>query len=103
MPFYEWSCPGHGRFLTRQPMSEERKADCPECHQPAEPRVSACSFRSAEPLVMLQDLGTYPDGSHKGYQEIGRRADSGISPKPGQPYKTGEQVKREEYGGLEEV
>ncbi|KKN74194.1 hypothetical protein LCGC14_0392800 [marine sediment metagenome] len=77
-------------------MDDRHNVSCPVCGQSAKVRVSRSSFRFAEPLILLQDLGNYPDGSHKGYQELGRRADSGISPKPGQPYKTAEQVAHEE-------
>ena len=79
-------------------MAAERKADCPICGKPAEPRISACDFRFAEPLTILQDLG-----GGKGYQQIGWQADSGISPKQGQPYKTAKEVVKEEHGGIKEV
>jgi len=72
-------------------MSDERKANCSKCGKPAEPRISACDYRFAEPITFLQEL---PGG--KGYQVVGWKADSGISPKQGQPYKTAKQVQHEE-------
>jgi len=102
MPIYEYRCPEHGRFSVRQPMFDERKADCPECGKPAEPRISVCSFRFAEPLTVYQDLGGHGN-RHRGYQEVGRIPDVGITPKSGQPYKTVKEVEKEEYGGIKEV
>lgn len=98
MPIYEYRCLEHGRFSVRQPMFGERGADCPKCTKPAEPRMSTCAVRFAEPVTILQEL---PRG--RGYQKIGWQADSGISPKPGQPYKTGKEVNKEEYGGVKEI
>ena len=89
MPFYEFECQEHGRFTVRQSMFCKHKANCPDCGRPAERRFS-CNFRSAEPLTIYQEL---PGG--KGYQEIGWKPDSGISPKPGQPYKTAKEVMKE--------
>lgn len=91
MPIYEYECSKHGRFPVRQSMTDERKANCPECGKPAEPRISACSFRFAEPLTVYQELP-----GNKGYQEIDWKPDSGISPRAGQPYKTAEEVSKEE-------
>ncbi len=91
MPIYTYECLEHGRFEVRQPMFDKRKADCLECNKPAEFRISLCDFRFAEPITILKDLG----GS-RGYQVIGWKADSGISPPPGQPYKTAVEVQHEE-------
>lgn len=95
--FYEYECSEHGRFLVRQNMLAERRATC-ECGKQAAHRISACNFRIAEPITLLQEL---PGG--RGYQVLDWKADSGISPKPGQPYKTAKDVEREEYGGLKEI
>jgi len=94
MLFYEYECQNHGRFTVRQSMFGEHMADCPDCGLPAERRFS-CNFRMAEPITLYQDLGNAPDGSHRGYQIQGWQADSGVSPKPGQPYKTSKEVYRE--------
>lgn len=94
MPFYEFECLEHGRFTVRQPMSAEHTANCPDCGRLAERRFS-CNFRSAEPITLYQDLGRDKDGNHRGYQVQGWKADSGISPKRGQPYKTVKEVVRE--------
>ncbi|KKN29855.1 hypothetical protein LCGC14_0839840 [marine sediment metagenome] len=91
MPIYAYECLKHGRFEIRQPMFDERKADCSKCDKPAEPRISLCDYRFAEPITILQDLG-----GNRGYQVLGWKADSGISPKQGQPYKTGREVAHEE-------
>ena len=91
MPIYTYECLEHGRFEVRQPMFGERRADCSECDKPAEFRISPCDYRSAEPITILQDLGR-----GRGYQVLGWKADSGISPKQGQPYKTAKEVQREE-------
>ena len=98
MPIYEFECPKHGRVSVRQSMDSERRASCPECSIRAVPRMSACNFRFATPLTVYQEL---PAG--KGYQEVGWKPDSGISPKPGQPYKTPKEVIKEEHGGVMEV
>lgn len=90
MPFYEFECPLHGRLTVRQPMFSEHTANCPDCGLLAERRFSPANFRFAEPLTVYQDLG-----GHKGYQEIGWKADSGVSPKAGQAYKTPKQVDHE--------
>lgn len=76
-------------------MADERKADCPECGTPAEPRISACDYRFAEPITFLQELS-----GGKGYQVLGWKADSGISHKPGEPYKTAKQVQHEEEDSI---
>jgi len=94
MPFYEFECLEHGRFTVRQPMFDKHSADCPSCSKPAERRFS-CNFRFAVPLTIYQDLGGVGD-RHRGYQEIGHNPDSGITPPPGQPYKTAKQVQHEE-------
>jgi len=91
IPIYAYECLEHGRFEVRQPMADDRKANCPKCSKSAEPRISACDYRFAEPITLLQEL---PRG--KGYQVLGWKADSGISHKPGEPYKTAKQVEREE-------
>ena len=91
MPIYTYECLEHGRFEVRQPMSDERRANCLECGRIAEPRISACDYRFAEPITVLQDLG-----GGKGYQVLDWKADSGISPKQGQPYKTAKEVAHEE-------
>lgn len=98
MPLYEYECLEHGKFSTFQPMFGERKATCPKCGKPAEARISACNCRFAEPVTFLQEL---PKG--RGYKKLGWKADSGISPKPGQPFKTAKEVDREEYGGIKEI
>lgn len=90
MLFYEYSCQEHGRFTIRQSMFDEHTANCPNCGKLADRRFS-CNFRSAEPITILQDLG-----GGKGYQVLDWKADSGISPKQGQPYKTAKEVSREE-------
>lgn len=77
-------------------MFDERKANCPVCGKPAEPRISSCSIRMAEPITLYQDLGKDSKGNHRGYQIQGWKADSGISHKPGEPYKTGKELVREE-------
>ena len=93
MPFYEYECSIHGRFLVRQPMFAERKATC-ECGEEAIHRISTCNFRIAEPLTVYQELP-----GNKGYQEIGWTADGGISPPKGQPMKTAKEVAMDEIGG----
>lgn len=95
MPFYEYECPKHGRFTVKQPMSDVGRATCSECGKTAEPRISLSSFRFAEPITLYQDLGRDANGSHRGYQVQGWKADSGVSPKSGQPYKTADEVARE--------
>lgn len=95
MPFYEYNCQKHGRFTVSQSMFEKHEASCPECGKSAERRFSMPSIRFADPITVLQDLGKNPDGSHKGYQTLDWKADSGISPKPGQPYKTEKDLLRE--------
>lgn len=102
MPVYEYECSEHGRFSAIQPMSGERKADCPACSMPGEPRISLFNSRSAEPLTVYQDLGGRGD-RHRGYQEIGWSPDSGTHPAFGQPYKTAKEVVREEHQGIKEV
>ena len=101
MPYYEYHCDEHGRFTVRQPMFDKHEANC-ACGKPAERRFSVARIRSAEPLTVLQDLGKR-DGQHLGYQKVDWIADSGIFPGRDQPYKTPEQVAKEEYGGLIEV
>jgi len=98
MPLYEYECEDEHRFEEFHRMDNRNKVVCPVCGSPARLRVSHSNFRSAEPLTVLQDLG-----EGRGYQEIGWKADSGISPKPGQPYKTAKEVAKEEYGGIKEV
>lgn len=90
MPFYEYECQEHGRLTVRQPMFSEHKANCPDCGMLAR-RIFSVNFRMAEPVTLYQEL---PGG--KGYQVVGWKADSGISPKPGQPYKTSREVQHEE-------
>lgn len=58
IPIYAYECSSHGRFEVRQPMADERKANCPECDKPAEPRISACIFRFAEPFSVYAHDGT---------------------------------------------
>ncbi len=96
MPFYEYDCPKHGRFSVRQTMDAGREANCPECDKPADFRVSLSNFRIATSLTVVQDLGNEIDGSHRGYQVLDSKPDSGVSHKPGQPYKTAREVKVEE-------
>ena len=91
MPIYTYECLDHGRFEVRQPMLSEHKANCLVCGESAERRVSVSHIRFAEPITLLQDLG-----GGKGYQVLGWKADSGISPKQGQPYKTAKEVQHEE-------
>lgn len=79
-------------------MDDRHNAICPVCKESAKLRISHSDFRSAEPIIFYQEL---PDG--KGYQRLGWKPDSGISPKPGQPYKTAKEVEKEEYGGIKEV
>lgn len=81
-------------------MSAERKANCPECNKPADFRISLSNFRFATPLTIVQDLGNERDGSHRGYQVLDRKPDSGVSHKPGQPYKTAKEVAREEEDSM---
>jgi len=95
MPFYDYECEGGHRFEQRREMDNRHDASCPVCEKPARLKVSLSSFRFAEPITVLQDLGNAPDGSHKGYETLDWKADSGISPKPGQPYKTAKEVERE--------
>jgi len=83
-------------------MVDRHSATCPVCGNPARLRISLCDFRFAEPLTVYQDLGMGREG-HKGYQEIGWNPDSGIHPKPGQPYKSPDMADREVLGGLQEV
>lgn len=96
MPFYEYVCQKHGKFSVRQSMSSDKVADCPECNEPAEFRISLPNVRIATPLTILQDLGNEIDGSHRGYQVLDKRPDSGVSHKPGQPYKTAKEAKVEQ-------
>lgn len=99
---YDFNCPLHGRFTVKQSMFTEHTANCPDCGMLAERRFS-CIFRFAEPITVYQDLGRAPDGSHKGYATVGWKADSGLSPKPRQPYKTEKEVLKEEHGGIKEI
>ena len=55
-------------------MFADKVADCPDCGQLAEFRISLPSVRIAVPLIMLQEL---PHG--EGYKEINRKADSSDS------------------------
>ena len=87
MPFYEYRCQEHGRFEVKQPIFDKHEANCPNCGKPAERRISLLSLRIAEPLTIYQEL---PNG--QGYAEIDKLADSGISPKPGQPYTHNKEV-----------
>lgn len=98
MPLYEYECEAGHRFEEFHSIEDRHNALCPMCKKPARLMISRSSFRFAEPLTILQDLGR-----GKGYQKVGWQADSGISPKPGQPYKTAKEVDREEYGGIKEV
>lgn len=98
MPIYEYKCEGGHRFEERHRMDDRHNASCPMCEQPAGLRVSRSDFRFAVPLTTYQEL---PGG--RGYEEIGWNPDSGISPKPGQPYKTAKEVEKEEYGGIKEI
>lgn len=100
--FYDYHCQDHGRFTVRQAMFDKHEANCPICGESGERRYSAPSIRFAEPLTTLQDLGKR-HGHHLGYEKVGWIPDSGILPKPGQPYKTAKEVAREEYGGLNEI
>lgn len=100
MPIYEYYCQEHKRFAVRQPMFDEREANCPECSKPAEPRLSTFNSRIAEPITLYQDLGRDKDGNHRGYQVQGWKADSGISPKPGEPLKAVKQVVKEEEDSI---
>ena len=72
-------------------MDDRHNAYCPVCKQPVILMVSNPTFRFAEPITILQDLG-----GGRGYKQIDWQADSGISPKPGQPYKTSREVAHEE-------
>lgn len=76
-------------------MFAKHTANCPDCGMLAERRFS-CTFRSAEPITLYQDLGRDKGGNHRGYQVQGWKADSGISPKRSKPYKTAKEVVREE-------
>lgn len=98
MPLYEYECEGGHRFEEWHRIDDRYNATCSMCKKPVRLRISRSDFRFAEPLTILQDLGR-----GKGYQKIGWKADSGISPKQGQPYKTAKEVEREEYGGVKEV
>ena len=98
MPLYEYECEGGHRFEERHSIEDRHNASCPMCRQPVRLLISLSDYRLAEPITVLQDLG-----GGKGYQVLGWKADSGISPKPGQPYKTAKHIEREEYGGIMEV
>ena len=98
MPIYAYECLEHNRFEVIQSMFGERRANCPKCGKQAETRFSTFSLRSAEPITFLQEL---PGG--RGYQVLDWKADSGISPKQGQPCKTAKEVAREEHQGVKEV
>ncbi len=102
MPNYAYRCEGGHWFDSIRTINGRHDAQCPECKQPALLQISAPSVRFAEPLTVLQDLGT-GNGHHKGFQKIGWIADSGKCPPPGQPYKTAKEVQKEEHGGLKEV
>jgi len=78
-------------------MDNRNKATC-QCGKPAKLRISSPNFRFAEPLTMLQDLG-----GGRGYKKIGWKPDSGVFPRPGQPYKTAKEVEKEKHGGIKEV
>lgn len=51
-------------------MAGERKANCLECGKLAEPRISACNFRFAQPLTVYQEL---PHG--QGYEVVEKNPD----------------------------
>ena len=98
MPVYDYQCECGYRFEEYYRMDDRHKALCPICGRSAKLRISLTSFRFAEPITFFQEL---PGG--KGYQETGWKPDSGILPKPGQPYKTAKEVEKEEYGGIKEI
>lgn len=98
MPLYEYECGSGHQFEEYHTMDNRHDAFCPVCDGPARLRISRPSIRSAEPITLLQEL---PGG--RGYQVLDWKADSGISPKPGQPYKTAKEVQREEHGGIKEI
>jgi len=98
MPTYEYECGGGHRFEQRHSMDDRHNASCPMCKQPVRLLISLSDYRIAEPITIYQDLG-----GGRGYKEIGWQADSGVSPKQGEPYKTAKEVEREEYAGVKEV
>lgn len=71
-------------------MSDRYNASCPECGKTGRLMISHSNFRFAVPLTVVQDLG-----GGRGYQVLDEKPDSGITPKPGQPYKTAKEVERE--------
>lgn len=97
MPLYEYECECGHRFEEFHGMDDRNNVVC-SCGKPTRLRISLSDLRFAEPLTILQDLG-----GGRGYKVIGWKADSGISPKLGQPYKTAKEVEREEYQGIKEV
>ena len=99
MPVYEYECDAHGKFETfNRVVNVSSTHPCPECGAESRMLISVCSHRFATPLIFLQD-----QGKGRGYKEVGRLADSGISPPPGEPYKTEKDVYKEEIGAITEV
>lgn len=89
MPLYEYECECGNRFEGFHCIEDRHNVVCP-CGEPATLKISLSDFRFAEPLTILQDLG-----SGRGYKKLGWIADSGITPKLGQPYKTAKDLMRE--------
>lgn len=104
MPLYEFQCPlCKEKFERFGRMTEKTLAPvCPDCEVVTRQIPSLFALRFAEPLTVLQDLGSR-GGQHLGYEKIGWQADSGISPKPGQPYKTAKEADGELWGRIKEV
>lgn len=101
-PLYEYYCECGYRFEEFHSIDDRYNSSCPVCEKPANLMVSHSNFRFAEPLTVYQDLGGRGN-RHKGYQEVDWKPDSGICPKPGQPYKTDKDLAKEEHGGIKEV
>lgn len=102
MALYEYECNCGHKFDEFHSIDSRHGAICPRCGKPARLRISHSDFRFAEPITIYQDLGGRGD-RHRGYQEVGWKPDSGVSPKPGQPYKTPKEIAKEEHGGIMEV
>ncbi len=98
MPRYDYKCKCGHKFEEYHRIDDRHNAFCPVCKIPANLVVSPVNFRFAEPITLYQELS-----GGRGFQEIGWKADSGISPRPGRPYKTQHDIEMEEAGAITEV
>lgn len=79
MPLYEYVCNNNHKVEVLKKSEDRDNTTCPICNQVTSLQISKSNFRIATPISLF---------SHEG-ELIGWKADSGISPKPGQPYTEG--------------